>query len=72
MERKDNFLYKIENVLFRQTAFLSKRVMGCDSALSYKLGYILVPVEEVGKGHWRVNIEQILCTHVCKWKNDTC
>jgi hypothetical protein len=27
--------------------------------------------EEVGKGHERVNIVQILCTHVCKWKNDT-
>jgi hypothetical protein len=28
----------------------------------------LVPVggEEVGKGHWRVNIVQILCTYVCK------
>jgi hypothetical protein len=20
---------------------------------------------------WRVNVVQILCTHVCKWKNDT-
>jgi hypothetical protein len=28
--------------------------------------------EEVGKGHGKVNIVQILCTHVCKWKNDTC
>jgi hypothetical protein len=28
-------------------------------------------VEEVGKGCGRVNIVQILCTHVCKWKNDT-
>jgi hypothetical protein len=27
--------------------------------------------EEVGKGHGRVNMVQILCTHVCKWKN-TC
>jgi hypothetical protein len=24
------------------------------------------------KGHGRVNIVQILCTYVCKWKNDTC
>jgi hypothetical protein len=24
--------------------------------------------EEVGKGCGRVNIVQILCTHVCKWK----
>jgi hypothetical protein len=33
----------------------------------------LVPVggEEVGKGCGRVNIVQILCTHECKWKNDT-
>jgi hypothetical protein len=28
--------------------------------------------EEVGKGCGRVNIVQILCTHVCKWKNETC
>jgi hypothetical protein len=21
---------------------------------------------------WRMNMVQILCTHVCKWKNDTC
>jgi hypothetical protein len=27
--------------------------------------------EEVGKGCRRVNIVQIECTHVCKWKNDT-
>jgi hypothetical protein len=34
----------------------------------------LVPVvgEDVGKGFRRVNIVQILCTHVCKWKNETC
>jgi hypothetical protein len=28
--------------------------------------------QEVGKGHGRVNVVQIVCTHVCKWKNDTC
>jgi hypothetical protein len=28
--------------------------------------------EEVGKGHRRVNIVQILCTYVCKWENETC
>jgi hypothetical protein len=28
--------------------------------------------EEVGKGCGRVNIVQILCTHVQKWKNDNC
>jgi hypothetical protein len=28
--------------------------------------------EDVGKGCGRVNTVQILCTHVCKWKNDTC
>jgi hypothetical protein len=28
--------------------------------------------EEVGKWCGRVNIVQILCTHVFKWKNDTC
>jgi hypothetical protein len=26
----------------------------------------------VGKGCRRVNMVQILCTHVCKWKNETC
>jgi hypothetical protein len=29
-----------------------------------------VPV--AGKGYRRVNAVQILCTHVCKYKNDTC
>jgi hypothetical protein len=28
--------------------------------------------EEVGEVCVRVNIVQILCTHVRKWKNDTC
>jgi hypothetical protein len=28
--------------------------------------------EDVGKGCRRVNMVQILCTHVCKWKNETC
>jgi hypothetical protein len=28
--------------------------------------------EEVEKGNGMVNIVYILCTHVCKWKNDTC
>jgi hypothetical protein len=28
--------------------------------------------EEVRKMYGRVNIVQILCTNVCKWKNDTC
>jgi hypothetical protein len=35
----------------------------------------LVPVgrgEDVGKGCRRVNMVQILCAHVCKWKNETC
>jgi hypothetical protein len=27
--------------------------------------------KEMGKGHGRVNMVQILCTYVCKWKNDT-
>jgi hypothetical protein len=27
---------------------------------------------EVGKGWGRMNIVQVLCTHVCEWKNDTC
>jgi hypothetical protein len=28
--------------------------------------------ENVGKGYRRVNMVQILCTHICKWKNETC
>jgi hypothetical protein len=28
--------------------------------------------EDVGKGGRSVNMVQILCTHVCKWKNETC
>jgi hypothetical protein len=28
--------------------------------------------EEVGKGCRRVNMVQILCTHVCKWKFNIC
>jgi hypothetical protein len=28
--------------------------------------------ELMGKGHGRVNTVQVLCTHVCKWKNDSC
>jgi hypothetical protein len=28
--------------------------------------------EEVRKGHRWVNIVQILCIEVCKWKNETC
>jgi hypothetical protein len=34
----------------------------------------LVPIEweELGKGCGKVHIVLILCTHVCKWKNETC
>jgi hypothetical protein len=28
--------------------------------------------KELGKELGMVNIVQILCTHVCKWKNDAC
>jgi hypothetical protein len=28
--------------------------------------------EDMGRGCGRVNMVQILCTHVCKWKNETC
>jgi hypothetical protein len=28
--------------------------------------------EEVGKRCRRVNMVKTLCTHVCKWKNETC
>jgi hypothetical protein len=28
--------------------------------------------EDIRKGYRRVNMVQILCTYVCKWKNDTC
>jgi hypothetical protein len=34
----------------------------------------LVPVGEgrIRKRYRRVNMVEILCTHVCKWKNETC
>jgi hypothetical protein len=28
--------------------------------------------EEVGQEYRRVRMVQILCTHACKWKNETC
>jgi hypothetical protein len=28
--------------------------------------------EEVGEGYGRVTVLQIVCTYVCKWKNDAC
>jgi hypothetical protein len=28
--------------------------------------------DEVGKGYGRVNMVQVLCIHVYKWKNDAC
>jgi hypothetical protein len=28
--------------------------------------------EDVGRRFRKVNTVQILCTHVCKWKNETC
>jgi hypothetical protein len=28
--------------------------------------------ENAGRGCRRVNMVHILCTHICKWKNDTC
>jgi hypothetical protein len=28
--------------------------------------------EDVGRGCRRVNMVEILCTHVCKWKNEIC
>jgi hypothetical protein len=28
--------------------------------------------EEVGKGYRKVNVVQMLCIHICKWKNKTC
>jgi hypothetical protein len=35
-------------------------------------GLVLVAGGVVGKGCGRVNIVQILCTHECKYKKDTC
>jgi hypothetical protein len=35
-------------------------------------GWYQLRGEEMGKGYGRVNIVQILCTHVWKWKKDTC
>jgi hypothetical protein len=28
--------------------------------------------EDIRKGCRRVNVMEILCTHVCKWRNETC
>jgi hypothetical protein len=28
--------------------------------------------KEVGRGYRRVNMVPILCTHVCKWKKESC
>jgi hypothetical protein len=28
--------------------------------------------EDIRKGGWRVNMVGMFCTHVCKWKNETC
>jgi hypothetical protein len=28
--------------------------------------------EDVGRGCRKVNMVQILCIHICKWKNETC
>jgi hypothetical protein len=28
--------------------------------------------EDMKKGGWRENMVEMLCTHVCKWKNETC
>jgi hypothetical protein len=40
----------------------------------YKIGGGVGPVllGGAGKGYRRVNKVQVLCTHVCKCKNDTC
>jgi hypothetical protein len=36
-------------------------------------GLVLVGRGRMGqKGVGKVNMVQILCTHVCKWKNETC
>jgi hypothetical protein len=28
--------------------------------------------EDIKKGGRRINVMEIFCTHVCKWKNETC
>jgi hypothetical protein len=28
--------------------------------------------EDIRRGYRRVNVVEMLCTHVCKWKNETC
>jgi hypothetical protein len=34
-------------------------------------GWYQWEVEDIRKGCRRVNMVEILCTHVCKWKNET-
>jgi hypothetical protein len=28
--------------------------------------------EDIREGYMRVNMLHIVCTHICKWKNETC
>jgi hypothetical protein len=62
--------------------YLKQTKCHCFSFFLYKIreqedvkgpAWALVPVgrEEVGKGCRRVNMVQMLCTRVCKWKNET-
>jgi hypothetical protein len=47
----------------------NKRV---EQVLSGGSGLVPVGGEDVEEGCKRLNIVQVLCTHVCKWKNYTC
>jgi hypothetical protein len=49
------------------------KIGGQEGRTGLSWGEGLVPVGGGGgKGCGRVNIVQILCVHVCKWKNETC
>jgi hypothetical protein len=53
------FIYKIREKRMEQV--LPAGEGGCTSERG----------KEMGKGLGKVHIIKILCTHVCKWKNDT-
>jgi hypothetical protein len=62
-----NYYFVSLYVLEAALKVLFKSCQGC------VWGVITVWEEVVGKGCKRVNmVQQILCTHVCKCKNDTC
>jgi hypothetical protein len=51
-------------------SFLYLQILkGCGTGPAWGIGTSGMD-EEVGKGHGKVNIVQMLCAHVCKWQNE--